>query len=390
MSAGRSHRRALVGVAAVAALLAGAGLPGPAAGEPRGGCGSGWHIVSSPSPGSLSNDLADVAIVGPNEAWAVGSFDDSPDVGARTLTLRWDGVTWTHVPSPNVSEFDNVLTEVAAVPGGGAVAVGYFMPNEFEFAPLVLGWDGSAWRVVPAPEPGQSSVLWGVDALSRTEAWAVGHHDETDHGGTQALALRWTGRRWRVAPTPQQGFFDSTRSVDAIASDDVWAVGYDSSPLRPIAMHFDGTGWDAVPTAPVLGDPVLLEAVSGTASDDVWAVGQRTNKTMTQHWDGAAWSLVSSPNEGSFSNVLLGVDAVASDLAWAVGNHGTASGSLQTLIQYWNGARWIVVPSPNASALTNSLNGVDAVMDEAWAVGIAFVEQGGGPVRRTLVLHLCR
>ena len=47
--------------------------------------------------------------------------------------------------------------------------------------------------------------------------------------------------------------------------------------------------------------------------------------------------------------------------AWAVG---------RTLIEHWNGRRWIVQPSPSVGVSANSLNSVAAVSaPSAWAVG---------------------
>ncbi len=55
---------------------------------------------------------------------------------------------------------------------------------------LAAHWNGTAWTQVPSPDPGGSTrenVLFGVDATSAANTWAVGEY----HNGTtcQNLAL---------------------------------------------------------------------------------------------------------------------------------------------------------------------------------------------------------
>jgi hypothetical protein len=42
---------------------------------------------------------------------------------------------------------------------------------------LILRWNGSAWKRVPAPSPGVSSDYFAVGATSGGNAWAVGGSD---------------------------------------------------------------------------------------------------------------------------------------------------------------------------------------------------------------------
>src|SRR5712692_11643852 len=88
----------LVGAVLIALLLA------PAVAE-----AAAWSVVPSPSPGSV-NDLNGVASVSANDVWAVG------DTNQQTLTLHWNGTSWSVVSSPNVAGTqNNELSGVAAV-----------------------------------------------------------------------------------------------------------------------------------------------------------------------------------------------------------------------------------------------------------------------------------
>src|SRR5262249_50033389 len=95
----------------------------------------------------------------------------------------------------------------------------------------------------------------------------------------------------------------------AIADNDIWAVGSsnpDTSNEQPLAVHFDGWRWSALPPPPVM-HPASFGGVAAVASNDVWAVGYQTGpgskkkdppkeEPLIEHWDGTSWSVVSSPN----------------------------------------------------------------------------------------------
>jgi hypothetical protein len=102
---------------------------------------------------------------------------------------------------------------------------------------------------------------------------------------------------WKVVNSPGISFGPNTlRSVAAVSSNDVWAVGYG------LIEHWNGSNWSLVPSAPG-GNPADLRGVTTVASNDVWAVGRRQEtttqgyqKTLVEHWDGSAWTVVPSPN----------------------------------------------------------------------------------------------
>src|SRR2546422_89414 len=86
--------------------------------------------------------------------------------------------------------------------------------------------------------------------------------------------------------------------------------------------------------------------------------------------DAAAWSVVPSPNASPGNNELHAVASVSANDVWVVGSSLNASGVDQTLIEQWNGHKWSVVSSPNASTQNNLLRGVTVVSaNDIWAVG---------------------
>src|SRR5262245_47662751 len=117
-----------------------------------------------------------------------------------------------------------------------------------------------------------------------------------------------------------------------------------------------------------------LSSVSALADNDIWAVGWAFNqslfayRTLTEHWNGTRWSVVRSPNATNGYNLLNGVGAVAANNVWAVGQAAIGS-TYSTLIQHWNGSSWNIASSPNVSGFSNVLQAISVVSaNDIWAV----------------------
>ncbi len=134
--------------------------------------GNRWRFVPSPSPGLLQNYIPGLAAVSSGDIWATGWFNNSHGA-PRTLTLHWDGVGWTQIPSPNDGGLDTGLTSVTAITTndvwavGSSSSVGLALPNAF-----AIHWDGASWRGEPAAAP-KYSEFFGTFAVGG-DVWAVG------------------------------------------------------------------------------------------------------------------------------------------------------------------------------------------------------------------------
>ena len=133
-----------------------------------------------------------------------------------------------------------------------------------------------------------------------------------------------------------------------------------------------------------------LASVSAVADDDVWTVGWGWNqslnayRTVIEHWNGGRWSLVTSPNATNGYNLLNGVAAVASNDVWAVGQAANGS-TYSTLVEHWNGSVWSIVTSPNTPGLSNILEAITVISaNDIWAVGYS---QDSNFNTFTLTLH---
>ena len=140
--------------------------------------------------------------------------------------------------------------------------------------------------------------------------------------------------------------------------------------------------------APVGGSE--LRDIAYVSDDESWAVGDmldRTthqNRTLIERFDGSAWSVVPSPNQSTPSNTLNGV-SMTSGGGWAVGDAiATAGWTYQPMAMHWNGTQWTLA-SPASLPHDSYFTGVDALTDtSAWAVGFQATADG---TRHTLIEH---
>jgi len=360
--------------------------------------GAQWSIVPSPSPRGLDDVLFSVWALAPNDVWAVGDMD----VGFeeyRTLILHWDGNSWTVIPSPNVgSNASNYLRDVVALSPNEVWAVGTYRGDPgSSLRTLAMRWNGSEWRVVYVPYLA-SSVLYGLTAISPDEIYAVGSFGSSINS---TLTMRWNGSEWAWVRSPNVGIEGSTLfEADALAANDVWAVGYykvsDYDYQTLIERYSPGTCSSPTPTPTSTATPTIscevawrtypaphISMSDSTLNDivvlsptDIWAVGTGLGRSLTVHWDGSNWNIVPSPNVGSFSNILYGVSALTPNDIWAVGSYSYGNRE-QTLAMRWNGSAWNVVPSPNIGSSGNTLYSVSALsVNDAWAVGSSAFTNG--------------
>jgi hypothetical protein len=303
--------------------------------------GSQWNILPSPNAAtSLSSSLFAVAIVSATDIWAVG------DTNYETVIIHWDGAQWNLVSSPNVGTYNNVLRGVAAVSATDVWAAGYYsnVGETNMLRTLILHWDGSAWSQVPSPSPGVA-YLYGIAAVSTSDIWAVGRHNS----GT--LTLHWDGLQWSEVASPSFGAITNLFAVTAVSSDDVWAVGgylESGGPARTLTLHWNGSVWSQI-VSPADG---RLLSIDAAASDDIWAVGETIvggyTKTLTMHWNGSNWSIVPSP-DGFATSFFTGVSVVNTADVWGVGY--APLGISRTLVERY------LAPCPTPSS-TNTATGV--------------------------------
>lgn len=307
--------------------------------------GSSWQQVPMPVPrGTNEVELEGAAARSATDVWVVGTQAGSGmNDGYRTLIEHWDGTAWKVVPSPNPPRGPAQLAGVAVLSPKNAWAVGWYKgPHALET--LVLHWNGTKWKRVPSPNPSDPGIrpydsLSAVAAVSARNVWAVGLylHRKNRRRSYVTLALHWNGKHWKRSPSANPGGVGHANELDAVAADPaghLWAAGgyrNGSGSEQPLVER-GRTRWRDVPAqaAPVAAPQLALESLAPLAANDVWAAGTYLDDTR------------------DFAPVAL--------------------------VEHWDGHSWSIVPTPHGIEPTgfDSLHGIAAVSaTDIWAVGEA-------------------
>jgi hypothetical protein len=352
--------------------------PSPSPSPTSGGGGScRFTVVSSPNVGVQDNSLDDVAVVSVDNVWAVGQYTTA-DFVVHTLVQHWNGSVWSVVPSPNRltgtghNEI-NALLGVAAVSVNDVWAVGYSASVVDPYQTLTMHWDGTSWSIVDSPNltsPGAYNILNDVSTAAGNDVWAVGGKD-------RGILLHWDGSAWTMVNNPpgtELWQSSGRHGVVAVSGNDVWAVGdYD-------AWHFDGVSW----TVPAHGAQFALD-VDASGPGQVWAAGT-VQYTISEggpygpypigsQWTGTAWQDHQSTRDLAYFTAITA--RAAGDII-GVGSSGASAYALR-----WDGTAWQPVtvgngnPTPDPTrAFTNRLEDVATRSGVTWAIG-EFYNAGG-------------
>ncbi len=272
--------------------------------------GSNWTLFSPPQVGSEEKELNGVDGVASDDVWAVGAYD------VKTLVERWDGSRWQVVASPNAgTNTSNMLTSVDALSRTSAWAVGSYrtpasLGNDPGRKTLIERWNGTSWSVVPSPNPAPlGNSLLDVAAIDPNNVWAVGW--KLSAQGLRSLILHYDGTAWKEAVVPTVGTGENVlTAISAAGPNDIWAAGYydDGPQQKALTLHYDGSSWSSVPSASG-GDGVsTLLDISASSPSAAWAVGFEYRASLkryvasTQRWNGSAWSAV--PSAISSKNII--------------------------------------------------------------------------------------
>jgi hypothetical protein len=151
----------------------------------------------SSGQGTPNGGLFGVTCVDAADCWAVGySYLSNGQMNTdfETWVERWDGSAWSTVASPNPSPFPvDALFSVTCAAANDCWSVGTYgapVPGGGVYETLTLHWDGVSWTWVDSPTaPGNTGqTLTGVTCLGRDGCWAVGAYNLSD-GTLQTFVL---------------------------------------------------------------------------------------------------------------------------------------------------------------------------------------------------------
>ena len=343
------------------------------------------------SGASMAGELHGVWCISASDCIVVGdNFAQSGGFG-EALIERWNGSTWSVVPSPSPAHFPHSGAEldgVTCVSATDCLAVGWFkysrsQPRELPFS---VRWNGSKWSQVFAPSvPGDSSSpLSAVSCTSATNCWASGWAD------LRTLTEHWNGSKWAIVPSPSPNPNPSNESVLAgmacPAAAECWAVGITvpSNALGTLTERWNGTKWVVV-TTPSSTDGQLAADSCSTGSACVAVGNDDSDFALGQVWNGSKWLAAKPVRPAGVTKSAFAAVSCPGAVCVAVGNDVTAGSPVVSLAEGWSGTRWTVESTPNPTGASFTfLQGVACTSGRnCWAAG----EWGAPTGTKTLIEH---
>ncbi|MGW6027833.1 hypothetical protein [Streptomyces sp. NPDC055099] len=344
----------------------------------------------------FSGELSDVAVLGEDDIWAVGSENDG---GGKARLLHYDGSAWKREPLPEALG-DSVYPPLLEEAGGDEL---WLRPQGSEDASAVsrwAKWDGSRWSAMPSPPPGNPGEL---HAEGPDDIWALGGERTAQH---------WDGTRWVATQLPYEA-----ADLTVVGPDDVWAVGSRSAGpgtelegsgggySQPASMHWDGTSWKAVETPqfrfeePLPPEPGAgLGQVFALDSGEVRAYGMNSfnhgeveNEPEEQYirlrWDGSKWVEQKAAPGGCELRTPVGQDekGLFLDGNWYMTDDGRCVKIKRHRLPLSSGAR----KESNQSLWLKEIHRVPGT-DEWLGAGHVQVNQSGDPFGAPVVVRLKR
>lgn len=339
-------------------------------------------LVALVGVGGASADTALGGLANGSRLPAVGAFGQA---GFGSTPAQLPDASRSSVPSPG---HDSELETVACVKASECWAVGnYHKSNNSNSAFLneALRWNGKRWSTAKTPNPGgsasgDSNDLFGVDCVSASDCWAVGESQRGSSAPEVNEALRFNGRKWSKAKTPNpggtaSGDLSELFGVTCVSASDCWAVGQSqhgsSAAKLNEALRWNGKKWSKVktfdPAGKDNGKTNELLGVSCVSASDCWAVGEGANPNKSVdfnevlHWGGKKWSHVTTPQPSNKSspyfNPLFSVDCNSANDCWAVGYY--FNNNMTAIVNdalHWNGSKWSHVHTPQPAGTNDVFN----------------------------------
>ena len=187
--------------------------------------GTGWSPVPFPVPADAASAGLTVSCTSPARCLGAGAYYYDPETGFPDFTLAeaWNGTRWRILPSPDPGQ-SRYFSLVSCVPRSGCMAAGTYTGAQGARHNFAAWWNGKKWRLLAMP--GRVGIS-GLSCARATSCMAVGPH----------LAARWNGRTWRRTRTGGRSFSD----VSCPAPRRCIAIG--QAGLLTLIERWNGTRW---------------------------------------------------------------------------------------------------------------------------------------------------
>ncbi len=368
--------------------------------------GSAWVVDSSTavSYGSGSFVYA-IAAVNDNDVWFLGSWIDGFCNGG--FAWRWNGSTYTSYPLPcaalpgAVGDFEVIAAE--ALPDGRVYALQGGEGADPTVIPQLIRFDGMSWSHVPSPTFGYTQFyLRGLDVLPDGTVWMGGGAvSPIALGGSdlRSFAMRFDGTNFYELPVPARAGRPAASNHSVVHFAEGTVQAYDGVGRVQIT-DFAGQGQVGIINIEALG-PCHLVGVGGRRATSLSLsqpiVAWRDQGCSAVPYGPAqpgtldlSWVPSGPPNAGAIQ-LSGGTPWTPAVLGVGLGSYSAAVAAGQVLIDLTPGS-WFLLPmtldatgsgSVATSLSVPALAGVSFHLQAALGPGVPLV------LSRGLLLRLC-
>lgn len=329
--------------------------------------------------------FADVAVVSPDEAWALAQIAPSSggaDAAHSVVFYHYLHGAWTPVTLP--ASPDLSAGGVGGFNGNISMdspADGWAVAHNWNRVSALFHYTNGAWSAVPAPD------LWKIQALSPTSVWAISGEA---YGGFSNVLTHFDGHTWTQQDL--SGIDASTQAsvVDLqMASDrEGWALARLDDKGEYGVIRYDGTAW-TLQSKLSAGEFAYFSSLAMVSPAEGWALAQKTVadshgetthvplQQLLYHYSGGQWSSVPLSVAGDPYTTLGRITMVSPTDGWIVGvQQRTYPGSTTNgferhpVLLHYSGGQWTQVDLPDAGAEVSEIDGLAFAADgSGWAAG---------------------
>jgi hypothetical protein len=173
--------------------------------------GSTWEAVAKVAGGG---SLADVSALNAENVWAAGALESAP------LAEHWNGASWTQVPTASLNGYSGTFNSILALSAADVWGGGYVSVTGVAIEPLFEYWNGKSWTVVPGAHV--AGFIQKLAGTGPSDIWAVGY-TTSDVGNP--LIEHFNGTQWQQVTAPFLGIGGRLYGVVALSPTNAWAVG---------------------------------------------------------------------------------------------------------------------------------------------------------------------
>ncbi len=184
--------------------------------------GGRWRVIDLARVAPSDSALNAIDGTSSRDVWAVGEQDlDMKEPSA--LLLHWNGRAWTKPALAPDDALDRTANAIDVQSAGDVWVMLNGGPHDNSAADVVVHWRGSARGQVAFNS--LNGGLEDIAAVSPTRVWAAGYVYPYSSERSHPMLVHWDGRAWRTHHSALDARNAILNSLSTLSATDIWTVG---------------------------------------------------------------------------------------------------------------------------------------------------------------------